>query len=174
MQHNKQILTLGTTYYLDTKTISYIREDNNTSRYSKFYGVHLVFDEFPEVKIFSKLEDLLEDADNRDNYFCFYKAEDNGIYILDIRDSENVFGAMHIHSKSMDWKLYINNSKNIVVKYREKDLLTDHFSFLPNQELFIQLSILYYVLRNYNLYKETILKDKFEILMNLFNNFNIK
>ncbi|MFV0236697.1 hypothetical protein OBK19_12365 [Empedobacter falsenii] len=169
MQKNKSTLTLGTTYYIDTKTISYIRDENNASRYSKFYGVHLVFDEYPEVKIFSKLDDLLEDAEHRDNYFCFYKTEDNCIYILDIRDSDNVFGAKHIHSKSLDWKLYINSANNVVVKHREKDLLTDQFSFLSNQELFIQLSCLYYLIRNYKFNKENALKNKFDDLLGCIN-----
>ncbi len=160
-------LYVGRTIYLDDKSSIRLRSfDFESNSKIEFIGVKLDIKYKPEIYTFDCVKKLFEFGQNRDNYFCFLKTE-NEIYTLEMESNESIIGGINIYNINSNWNLFVNSFENIVVQQNEKPFITAYFRNFPTtQDFFIHLSYLYYCLRNYDFENKEDIKSKFEAVLN--------
>ncbi|WP_433835673.1 hypothetical protein [Flavobacterium anhuiense] len=160
------MLTTGRTIYLDSKIVKGKNEISlDFQDKLKFIGVHLYFDSKPEIYLFSSVNDILSHAENKDNYYCYLEYDEKIAFILEKIDDQTVIGGKNVYSDSGEWRLFINSKTNIVVQQDKPTISNTYFRHFPsNINFYISLSYLYYVLRNYKIDNNLIIKSKFESL----------
>lgn len=161
-----RVLKVTSTLHLDDYTNDNFTDVDEFSRSNKFIGVQLFLDNKPEVFNFYKVEDLIYHSKNRDNYFHFYENAEGRIYILHINEN-NIVGGKNIYSVELDFEFFINSISNVVVQRVKNGISRSYFDLSKDDNYYISLAILYYIVRNYDHIGGKEIKNKYKDLQEI-------